>query len=199
MLQLADLFLKDDPSRPVQSCLSRLCLENVNAALSAVRALPRDPSTTTWVEVESVVQPAAESTIQYLKNAEELMDWIYPCSRPLSFAEAFRKARELSEFGADANQVEVTFSGLQKRPVGRPHQRQSFIRAFEFQLQSKRNTQGQATRKFCLCGKTQHDARCEQNLKAGMRSLKKVLRRYAPELVTRYEALHPDRAKKVNG
>jgi hypothetical protein len=201
MLQLSDLHLKEDPSRPVQSCLSRLCLENVNAAFSALGALPGDASTTTWAEVENLVRPAVKNTIQCQKDAEELMGWIYPSSRPLSFEEAFRTAKELEELGADHNSVKATFSGLQKHPVGRPNKRQSFIRAFEFQLQSKKNSQGQATRKFCLCGKTEHDAKCEQNLKAGLRSLKKLLQKYAPELVRQYEVLHPDRnrAKKVHG
>lgn len=199
-LQLSDLNLKEDPSRPVQSRLSHLCLENLNAGLSAfssVGALPRDPLTTPSAEVERVRQ-LANDAIQHLKIACELVDWVYPAARPLSFAEALGKARELTESGADTDWVKAFFSGLQKRPVGRPHQRQLFVRAFEFQLQSKKNSQGQATRRFCPCG-NKHTTKCEQNLKAGIRSLKRVLRRYAPELVTRYEALHPDRAKRVNG
>ena len=49
-------------------------------------------------------------------------------------------------------------------------------------------------------------SRIEQNLKAGIVDLKKLLRKHAPDLVSRYVELHPNRAslgtgapKKVNG
>jgi hypothetical protein len=198
LLWPTDWGLPNDPSRPVTFALGRAFVENWNSFLStvmeAIQLAQESPQRID--EVEAIRR--MDIALGFIKNAHELADWVYFNNKPLPFAEAFRHAQRLKEVGYDADWVEATLTGLQKRPVGRPHQRQLFINAFEFQLEAKRNSQGQATRKFCPCGKT-HTAKCEQNLKAGMRSLKKVLRKYAPELVSRYEELHPDRARKVNG
>ncbi len=194
----AESGLPNDPSRPVTFALGRAFIENWNAFLStvteAIQLAQESPQRID--EVEAVRR--MDIALGFIKNARELADWIYANNKPLPFAEAFSHAQRLREVGYDADWVEAILTGLRKRPVGRPHQRQLFIKAFEFQLEAKRNSQGQATRKFCPCGKA-HTAKCEQNLKAGMRSLKKVLRKYAPEFVSKYEELHPDRARKVNG
>jgi hypothetical protein len=196
-LRLSDLGLSDNPTRPVIFALSRAFVENWNAflATSIQAAALAGPGIVGEEEIVRVVQKA----LGFLQKAYELSGWVYSEGRPLPFAEALSKAQWLKKLGADPDHVEAIFSGLQKRHVGRPHRRQSFINAFEFQVRSKKNSQGQATQKFCPCGEKIHTAKCEQNLRAGLRSLKKVLRKYAPELVSKYELLHPDRAKKVNG
>src|SRR5258705_3176391 len=118
----------------------------------------------------------------------------------MEFIQALDKARALKEAGLESNDVELLFENLQTRRVGAPvRRRKSFIATFEFMLASKNNSQGRATRKFCRCGKDKHGSNCEQNLKAGVRSLKNILRKYAPQLVTRYDLLHPNRARNVNG
>lgn len=140
------------------------------------------------------------NSLRFAENLKQLTDWIYLQRTPLAFEDAMDRAHILKEAGAESDDVEKLFQLLQKRPVGAPaKRRQSFVTAFEFMLESKENSQGQATRRFCSCGKKEHTPQCEYNLKAGVRSLKKILRKYAPELVTRYDALHPNRAKKVNG
>lgn len=198
-LQAAQLGLPDDPSRPVCFALSRAFLENFNEVLSATAEATLAAKHKRKNEVESEILRILKSAGTYVENCRELMHWVYLSSAPLSFEQVIANVRQMSQLGAEADDVKEIFIGLQKCPVGRPHKRQSYIRAFEFQLQSKQNTQGQATRKFCPCGAKIHTTKCEQNLKAGMRSVKKVLRKYAPELVSRYEVLHPDRARKVNG
>ena len=197
-LQPAELGLPNDPSRLVTFALGRALVENWNAFLSTVIEATQLAQESPQRIDEAEAVRRMDIALGFVKNARELVDWVYLSNRPLPFTEAFSHAQRLKEVGYDADWVKATLTGLQKRPVGRPHQRQLFINAFEFQLEAKRNSQGQATRKFCPCGKA-HTAKCEQNLKAGMRSLKKVLRKYAPELVSKYEELHPDRAKKVNG
>lgn len=197
--QLSDLHLKEDATRPVMTALSLACLENFNAAdASQNNALfvAGQRATLAPGEAERRVMQLMESMLCSLKTAAELMNWVYPPGRPMPFAEAFGQARGLRDLGADSDTVQAILRGLQKRPPGRPHLRQTFVRAFEFMLQSKKNTQGRATRHFCPCGSNAHTVKCEHNLKAGMRSLKRVLRQHAPELVSRYETLHPDRAKK---
>jgi hypothetical protein len=130
------------------------------------------------------------------ESLDELTNWIFPDSKPLPVAEAIRNAQVFEELGPDW--VANMFHRLQTKPVGRPNRRRSTIEAFEFMLQSRENSQGKATLRFCNCG-GKHKAQCEQALKAGIRSLKKILRKYAPDLVSQYDALHPNRDKKVNG
>jgi hypothetical protein len=171
------------------------------ATLAAIvergRSLASQPKTE---EGEAEVMRIVEEALRLAKTVAELMRWIYPPREPVSQTEAWNKVQALAKAGADLVVVVKVFEVLQTRPVGAPaKRRQSYIAAFEFMLQSKGNSQGQAVRRFCLCGNRKHGGECERNLKAGVRSLKKVLRTYAPELVARYDALHPDRAKKVNG
>jgi hypothetical protein len=202
-LQLSDLHLTQDPTRPVHTALSRVCLDSFNEAadaMSEAMAVAERRATMPHAEAELKVMRLFETVARSLTTVNELMDWVYLSpGRPMPFQKALNEALALRELGAEPADVQAILSGLQKRPVGRPHQRQVFMKAYEFQLQSESNTQGKATRMFCPCGQKIHTARCEQNLKAGMRGLKKVLRRYAPDLVSRYEVLHPNRDKKVNG
>jgi hypothetical protein len=197
-LQVAELGLPNDPSRPVMFALGHAFLENFNAGFSSMWEAIALASPGPGKADESQITRTLLDAIPYLQNVLELSDWMYPPRTPVTLMQAVDRAQELLKMGAERADLEQLIVGLQKRPAGRPHQRQLFINAFEFQLEARRNSQGQATRKFCPCGKA-HTAKCEQNLKAGMRSLKKVLRKYAPELVSRYEELHPDRARKVNG
>jgi hypothetical protein len=197
-LQVAELGLPNDPSRPVIFALSHAFLENFNAGLSSMCEAIALASPGPGKADESQITRALLNAIPYLQNVLELSDWMYPPRTPVALMEAIEKAQRLSQLGAEHDDLEQLIVGLQKRPVGRPHKRQSFVLSFEFQLQSTANSQGKAMRKFCPCGKA-HSVNCEQNLKAGLRSLKTVLRKYAPELVSQYEALHPNRAKKVNG
>jgi hypothetical protein len=197
-LQVVELGLPNDPSQPVMFALSHAFLENFNAGFSTMWEAFALASPGPGKADESQITRALHNAIPYLQNVLELSDWMYPPRTPVTLMQAVDRAQELLKMGAEHADLEQLIVGLQKRPVGRPHQRQLFISAFEFQLVARGNSQGQATRKFCPCGKA-HNAKCEQNLKAGMRSLKKVLRKYAPELVSRYEELHPDRARKVNG
>ena len=200
--QLSDLGLPEDNSRPVQTVLSKACLEKFNAGFTAVEAAQRAKEQRGILgraETERMVTELVQAAKQSFGTALELMDWVYPLGRPMQFVDAIGKAQFLIHLGADSEFVEPIFADLQSRPVGRPHHRQAFVRAFEFMMLSKANTQGRATKRFCPCGAKAHCAKCEQNLKAGMRSLKKVLRKHAPDLVSKYDILHPDRAKKVNG
>jgi hypothetical protein len=201
--QLPDLRLSNDPGRPVLSALSSAFLENLNAlfaiALEAAALAERCQDLQDRNRAEPEMVRLIEAALQRANRVHELAHWVYPAREPLALKDALDKAQALIQEGAPDDWVEDTFKDLQKRRVGRPNKRQSFIKAFEFQVQSTTNSQGKATRNFCPCGGKLHTAKCEQNLKAGMRSLKKVLRKYAPELVSRYEELHPDRARKVNG
>jgi hypothetical protein len=198
-VQPSEWNLSIDPSRPVLAALGRAFVDNFNALMATIQEATELAEHKPARMEESEIVRRAHKALGFAENVSELADWVYSSRLPLPFEEAFEKAQLLKKLGADADWVKMSLSDLQKRRIGRPHQRQVYVRAFEFQLQSKKNSQGPATRKFCPCGEKAHTAKCEQNLKAGMRSLKKVLRKYAPELVLKYESLHPDRAKKVNG
>jgi hypothetical protein len=199
-LQPSDFGLSNEASRPVQSALIRAFVESfleLAAIIENARALANQSAVPTH---EAEVLRVLEDANRLAENVKELSGWVYPPRIPMAFTEAVGKADALNQAGLEPDRVEQLFRILRKRPVGAPaKRRQSFIGAFEFMLESKKHSQGQATRKFCSCGKQTHDPQCEHNLKAGVRGLKEILRKYAPELVNRYDSLHPDRAKKVNG
>jgi hypothetical protein len=137
-----------------------------------------------------------QSARAHMKSVEEIVRWIVPPKPPLAPEEAAEAAQQFSEAGQDY--VEELASHLQKLPAHRPSKRRhSHISAFEFMLDSKRNSLGRAVRKFCPCGGS-HSLKCDANLKAGIHELKRVLRTYAPELVSQYDELHPDR-KRIRG
>jgi hypothetical protein len=148
---------------------------------------------------EDVVEKLA-GALPHVENLKQILPWVYPPRKPLGFTDALSRVEVLRQAGLESDEVEKVFRILQKRRVGAPpKRRKSFIAAFEFMLQSKENSLGQAKRRFCPCGKEKHTVKCERSLKAGIHDLKKMLHKYAPDLVSRYSVLHPDRAKKVNG
>jgi hypothetical protein len=139
-------------------------------------------------DLENMIQKIVTVTM----NMVELTRWIY---RPkvLSPEQAFEKAQAFKELGDDY--VEDLIQRSQKLNHGRPAaKRRTHIAAYEYMLQSKDNSLGKAVQKFCTCGK-RHSPECYEQMKAGIHSLKRILRKYAPELVAKYDLLHPDKAK----
>jgi hypothetical protein len=194
-IQLSDFGfgLNEDPTLEVRSALTRTCLENLNRAHDA------------FLKARALGDPAAplaaaelKTSEEFLGNFAELLDWLYPARKAMSVEEALTQAQSWQQNGVPSDFVIEMFPRLLKRDIGAPHKRELYIAAFELQLRSKDMSLGKVTRKLCPCG-GEHGPKCEQNLKAGIRSLKRLLRKYAPDLLSRYEALHPDRAKKVNG
>jgi hypothetical protein len=154
--------------------LTRAFVENFNACSAVLTEAAALATQSGPKPDEAEIKRMMKSAVGFLENVNEITDWIYTNRKRLPFGEALSKAQAFQELGFDW--VRRMFSNLQKRPVGSPPiRRQSFIEAFEFMLQSKENSQGKVTVRFCLCG-GKHKAQCEQALKAGIRSLKKVLR-----------------------
>ena len=195
-LHLSDFGLTDDPARPVLSALRRSLVDNVgkcSSLFSQLHARAGQP-----VDDSEIKQMAADA-LSHMKNFAELCRWVY-VPRRLPAEEALTKARECRELG-DEYVLDMA-ARLQNLPQGAPpKRRQAYLAAFEFMLQSKKNSMGRAVRKFCPCGKgrSEHEPKCSQRLKAGIHNIKKLLRKYAPDLATRYDALHPDRAKGAIG
>jgi hypothetical protein len=155
-------------------------LDRVQALAGRTRARPSP----------SAVKRMMADAVQFGQNALELLHWVCP-PRVLSAQEANRRAEAFRELGDDW--VKSMASGLQKLPEGKPaRMRQSHIAAFEFMLQSKKNSLRQAVKKFCPCG-GQHSEKCAERFKVGVRALKKIIRKHAPSLVSRYDSLHPNR------
>jgi len=133
--------------------------------------------------------------LQLAQNADEVSHWIYT-RRRLSDEDAARKAEAFRPLGDDW--VKSLRSGAQKLREGKPaRKRPSHILAFEFMLQSKKNSLGRTVPKFCTCGRP-HGPKCAVRFKAGIRMLKKVLRKHAPDLLSRYDALHPNRNTRLS-
>src|SRR5205814_3427865 len=97
------------------------------------------------------VELKAREALEDTKLANELASWVFAPVSPKSIEEALRGAQYLNELGAPGNFVAGVFQGMQKRLVGRPNKRHIFIKAFEFQLISRHNSQGKAVRNFCPC------------------------------------------------
>jgi hypothetical protein len=185
--------LPADPSRPVLHALARACAKNWDAFFDTIMKAGVEANRPPAEQELDVVQ-MVQSALAHIESVAEITRWIFPLAPPLATQEAEVKAQQFSALGQDY--VEELVSRLQKLPAHRPSKRrQSHIAAFEFMLRSKRNSLGQAVLNFCPCGGT-HSTKCHANLKAGIHALKKVLRKYAPELVDQYDVLHPDRDTK---
>jgi hypothetical protein len=194
-LQLSDFNLPNAAAGFVLPALIRAFVENVSALRACVEVggalVAQADAKAHEAEVMQVVQDA----LQLAQNLKALAGWIYP-RKVVPVEEALRKAEAFRELGDDW--VGSMCSALQTFPEGAPpRMRRSHIDAFEFMLQSQKNTLGMAVPKFCTCG-GEHTARCRERLKTGVRGLKKILRKHAPDLVFQYESLHPNRDKKAD-
>jgi len=189
-LQPSDFWLANDPKRPVPSALGRAYAENVSdlaAVVEQAAALTRASDSKTEEDVKRLLEEAK----RLAKNVAELSRWI-KLPKTLSIEDATRQAEAFRELGDEW--VQKLRHSMQKLSEGKPaRRRQSHILAFEFMLQSKNNSLGEATKKFCSCGNKNHHTKCSGRFKTGIRVLKKVLRKYAPDLVIQYDLLHPDR------
>jgi hypothetical protein len=196
-LQLSDFGLPEEPARPVQFALSCVFVQNLSAFIAIVEETHALVSQSVVKPDEADVVGKLKSALPLVENARELSHWVYPPAEPLTVAEARSKADALQQAGLEPDLVEQMLRVLQKRSVGKPAKRRgAFIAAFELMLQSKKNSLNKAVREFCPCGGN-HTPECHQRFKTGIHDLKKILRKYAPDLVPQYDALHPDRTKKV--
>lgn len=196
-LQPSNFGLPNDPAQPVVTVLSRAFLKNLMTLFEIInQAHTLGTHSEVTLDEEDAVGKL-ERALPFVGNLKQLLPWVHPPRKPVGFAVALNRAEALKQAGLESNDVKEVFRILQKRPVGAPpKRRQSFIAAFEFMLQSKQNSLGRAKRQFCRCGQEKHTVKCERGLKAGIHDLTKILRKYAPDLVFQYNALHPDRAKK---
>jgi len=186
--------LPPDPSQPVLSALRRACTENWSAFTALTARAGKLVAEKSLNEIEAVKM--MELALMHATNVSEILRWV-SCRKPFPVEQALQRAEPFRELGDEW--VETFASSLQKLPQGRPSKkRQSHIDAFEYMLRSRNNTMGQAVRRFCTCGEQQHDAECYRNIKAGIHVVSKMLHKHAPEIVAQYDALHPDRAKKLD-
>lgn len=184
-----------DPARPVHSELCRLAVDKLNAAEVAIaRASSGGSTKTIALEEMRVARTLFEESVV-------LRDWVTSIRQPMSLDQAMDYAGQLRQAGFRPDIITNSFTTAQSRDVGAPRkiEPELIVSAFELMLQARTWSIGKVTRKLCRCGSEKHGAECEQRFKAGIRNLKKVLRQYVPKFVTRYDVLHPDRNKKVNG
>jgi hypothetical protein len=198
----SDFGLIEDPNYPARSALGAAYTDAFNNVISTVLAMASEVANHPGETCTATFDDALNALKQHLDNFSELHDWLFPPREPISLNAASDWIPRLQELGYPFNLIYEIVSGLQKRKIGRPHshlRRDACIHGFERQLGSRRCGLHKVTRELCPCAKSVHSTSCEQNMRAGIRSLKKVLHKHAPELVSRYEKLHPDRDKKVNG
>jgi hypothetical protein len=193
-MHLAHFGLSENPARPVHSILARAFVKYTNDMFAAVYEADRlaeseDPVTRAKFDEEFT------HILKLNKEIDELRKWIYPSRAPLSPGEAFSRIASVASTFDDPDLAADLQNALQKREVGRPNRYLTYVKVFELMLQGRSVSFGIARRKL----HPQLARECEPVLKAGVRALKRLLRRHAPDLVSQFEALHPDRAKKVNG
>jgi len=193
-LGLSAFSFSEDPAHPVRTCLLRIfvgCFNDFETALLELSKL---------VETDQTEDPgAASDTDRLIKHINEriqvmveLTPWLFGNRLPRNGIEAFRYAQAWSDHPEEALAL---FEGLQRRRVGSPNKNATYLRLFELMLESKTMSLGRARQE--LSPKLPREN--EPSLKAGIRKVKRLLRKHAPEFVARYESLHPDRAQKVNG
>jgi hypothetical protein len=189
-LKLTDVNLPNDPANVVEFALGSAFIKNWNAFAEAIIELGAKCTVGEIDEIEA--KKKLENAIVFLENTDEIQRWIYG-RKVLPAQVAIAQAQVFGALGTDWTTNFAT--RLQKRSQGSPPSRRlTDIRAFEFMLRSSRNSLGQSVKQFCPCEK-KHTKECLGRFKTGIRSLKKILRKFAPDLVTRYDLLHPDRAR----
>jgi hypothetical protein len=136
---------------------------------------------------------ALDRLISALGDLSELREWVFSPRNPMTREQAESALPSLQKYGVDILTIFEIHASLQKRRVGPPpKRRQLYVDAFERMMLPK-SSLGTVTRALCKCGKPTHTG-CTKMFQAGIGGVKRLLRRYAPELVSEYETLHPDRA-----
>ena len=186
----SDSGFEDGPKQPALSALGRACEEKMRG-LAAFVEQTKDLCGAADSMTDAEAKRLVEEVSCLAKDVAELGRWT-KVPRRRSIEDATRQAEAYRELGDEA--VRKLCHTLQKLPEGKPAKmRQLHIQAFEFMLKSKNNSLREATKKFCSCGNKRHDAKCSGRFKTGIRVLKKLLRKYAADLVVQYDSLHPDR------
>jgi hypothetical protein len=196
---LEEFGLSDDPSRPAYSALFRALENRCNDLIHIGR------ETESWIDranpsdsdCEAKLEERLKQITKLINEMQELCRWLIPDRIPLSGQEALRSIRRLitSNYSTNVELASAVLPALQKRQVGRPNKRVTYLAVFDVMLEGSHMSLGKARLKF---GRqlTQENV---AGLKTGLRDLKQLLRIYAPELVLQFERMHPNRDKKVNG
>jgi hypothetical protein len=194
-LSLAELGLTELPTHPVSTALSREYVLRLNHFLAAAETMSGYVNAGKATSLKCDLHAESHALQELVEHGEavlELAPWIENLrSRFLRHLGDFESAEDIHPF------AKVFFRGLAANPPGqsrrgRPNQFPIYIDIFELMLSASEMSLGKAREKLGLPkGK-------EASLKTGIIQLKKVLRKYAPEYVEKYDGMHPDRAKKVN-
>lgn len=192
-LELADFGLSHDPKQPSLSALREAFAQNMCALAASVEQALRLASGPRRLG-KAEMKKRMEDFVRLAKHAKELSQWVY--QKKAMTRDAAVRVADLF-LSIDNEWAAEMRHSLEKLAVGRPPaRRQAHMKAFDFMLQSNRNSLGIAMTRFCPCGGEVHDVKCRQRFKTGLRSLKRVLRKHAPHLVAKYDVLHPNRYAK---
>jgi hypothetical protein len=191
----SDLGLVESADTPALNALIHAYMERVNVLFPAItraaELLEKPEAKTAMTEQLLSLGPMVE-------ELKELGAWLYPTRRPLTTKETVSCVVQLERAGVESEAIQHMISGLKEIRAGRPHKRERCVEVFDLMLQSQRMSRRKAIQKLYPHLSTEDISRAhlEENIKAGIVSLKKVLREYAPELLAQYDRLHPDRAKR---
>ncbi len=180
----------EDSKHPARTALTRAFIDRLNTLipfLKAVKALANHS------DAEDALNMEIEKLNRALADLSELRAWVFTPAKPMTKHEADAVLPFLQKYGFDLPNIVEIHGSLQKRRVGPPaERRQLYVDAFERMLRP-RSSLGTVMNKLCKCDNPSHKG-CTKTFQAGIGEVKKLLRRYAPELVLTYETLHPDRA-----
>jgi hypothetical protein len=166
-LQPSDFGLPCDSSKPVLSILSRAFVDNLNAFARIVNEagiLSNQPYRKAHARR---VKRMMGRALQYMKNAKELLDWIYPRTSPLSYEDALRVTNRMNAAGFPSDWGSHVIQGIGRKSVGRPGTKRAIaIQAKELKMtDAKRWTWPKIAAALCDCGHTEHTIRCQDNLR----------------------------------
>lgn len=187
---------RDGFSHPVRDALERALTARIEACEAALLRLETNMGQKSNAKHdEASMKALAKQVEQLAEDVNELASWLYP-PRPKMTLEQIVQAREtLIPLCLSPNLMNEILVPLQRREVGPPRNKRAlYVRAFELMLQPAPMSFGRVMSKLCECGKP-HSASCRQRFQTGIRGVKVVLRKYAPEFVEQYDALHPDRGR----
>ena len=191
----SDFNLIEDSEHRVRTALNRAYVDRFYELLGSFEAVKTAANYPETEESQAILKAEGERLHRAASDFAELQEWVYPPTEPKTQEQALPFYPSLLQSGWDRATSSQIIGGLQKRSVGAPpKKRLMYVDAFERMLRP-RATLGKVMNKLCDCGnKVQHSG-CTKKFQAGIGSVKKLLRKYAPELVAEYDKLHPDRAR----
>ena len=167
-----------DPKRPIYSALLEAELHRLDKVFdgSLIKRMNN-------IRDEDDAKAFLKECRILIKEGEEILAWLFP-QQPSSFESALTFVMALQSRNISQDIWKSLLERAGKRSRGRPiSKRQIAIKALEMKMSDpKKWSNMKLAQKFCDCGKSKHDAGCNERLRHNIINLKKVIKKYCPDL-----------------